>query len=154
MVDILTRSQRSALMSRIRGRNTRPELIVRRLAHSLGYRFRLHQRRLPGSPDIVFPRLRMVIFVHGCFWHRHGCGRAFTPKTRPKFWEQKFAANVSRDRRARIALRHQGWDVLVIWECQMISPGRLLLRLGRFLGGRRGRQGTRIRRTARKPSCR
>lgn len=133
MVDVLTREQRSALMARIRGKNTQPELLVRKLAHSLGYRFRLHQRKLPGSPDIVFARLKKVILVHGCFWHRHNCGYAYVPKTRRKFWAQKFANNISRDRRDRIALRRAGWDVLVIWECQTKSSDLLRRRVSGFL---------------------
>jgi DNA mismatch endonuclease (patch repair protein) len=133
MVDVLTREQRSALMARIRGKNTRPELLVRKLAHSLGYRFRLHQRKLPGSPDIVFARLKKVILVHGCFWHRHNCGYAYMPKSRRKFWAQKFASNISRDRRDRIALRRAGWDVLVIWECETKSNDLLRRRVSGFL---------------------
>lgn len=133
MVDILTPKQRSMLMSRIRGKDTQPELVVRRLAFSLGFRFRLHRRDLPGSPDLVFPRLKRAIFVHGCFWHRHGCGRAYTPKTRTEFWAQKFSANVERDRRAKLQLREAGWDVLTIWECETSSAKRVLRRLSRFL---------------------
>ena len=135
MTDFLTRTRRSALMSKIRGENTRPELVVRRLLHALGYRFRLHQHSLPGSPDIVFARVKRVIFVNGCFWHRHNCGRAYNPKTRPKFWAEKFATNVARDRRDKLALRRGGWSVLVIWECQTLTPPeRLASRLVRFLG--------------------
>jgi DNA mismatch endonuclease (patch repair protein) len=133
MVDILTRKQRSAMMSRIRGKDTEPEFVVRRLAHSLGFRFRLHRRDLPGSPDLVFPRLKKAIFVHGCFWHRHCCGRAYNPKTRPEFWAQKFSENLRRDKRARLELRRAGWKVLLVWECETFSAERLLPRLLRFL---------------------
>lgn len=133
MADILTRQQRSALMSKIRAKDTKPEMIVRRLAHSLGYRFRLHRRDLPGSPDLIFPSRKKAIFVHGCFWHRHCCGRAYAPKTRAGFWKRKFLANVARDRWAKRALRRAGWKVLVIWECQTLSGESLLRRLARFL---------------------
>jgi DNA mismatch endonuclease (patch repair protein) len=106
-------------MSRIRGRNTSPELKVRSLLHRLGYRFRVNRPDLPGTPDIVLPRYRTVVFVHGCFWHRHpGCRFAYTPKSRIAFWKKKFRENVSRDRRKRRALEKLGWNVLTIWECQ------------------------------------
>lgn len=112
-------AQRSALMSRIRGKNTAPEMVVRRAAHRRSLRFRLHRRNLPGTPDIVFPRHRLVIFVHGCFWHRHeGCRRCTTPKTRVQFWSEKFRKNVERDRQNTTALEQAGWRVLTIWECQ------------------------------------
>ena len=107
------------MMAGIRGRNTEPELLVRRLAHKLGFRFRLHRKDLPGSPDLVFSRHRVAVFVHGCFWHRHrGCRYAYTPKSRVVFWKGKFAQNTARDRRAEEALRNLGWRVLVIWECE------------------------------------
>jgi DNA mismatch endonuclease (patch repair protein) len=99
-VDIITPAERSALMSRIQGKNTKPEILVRSMAHSLGYRFRLHRRDLPGTPDIVFPRLGKVIFVHGCFWHQHrGCRYAYKPKSNSLFWEKKFSGNRERDKR-------------------------------------------------------
>lgn len=111
-----------------------PELVVRRLAHALGFRFRLHRRDLPGSPDLVFPRRRKVIFVHGCFWHRHeGCRLAADPKTRPDFWSRKFAANVARDRAAQEALEMAGWKVMIIWECETRSLEGLADRLVGFL---------------------
>ena len=119
MTDIMSRRQRSELMSRIRGRDTAPEITVRRIAHGLGFRFRLHRKDLPGRPDLVFPKHRAVIFVHGCFWHRHGgCRYAYTPKTRVRFWTEKFRRNVVRDRQQEAALRGLGWRVLVIWECE------------------------------------
>lgn len=133
MADVLTREQRSALMSKIRGKGTEPEMIVRRLAHSLGYRFRLHRPDMPGSPDLVFPGQKKAIFVHGCFWHRHNCGRAYAPKTRPEFWSRKFSSNVARDRRVARALRRAGWNVLVVWECQTGSYEPLMRRLAQFL---------------------
>ena len=114
-------------MRRVKGKNTSPELAVRQKAHALGYRFRLYRRGLPGSPDLVFPRLHKAIFVHGCFWHRHpGCKMASIPKTRAQFWQAKFDANVERDARKEAELRKLGWDVLVIWECET----RDLLSLG------------------------
>lgn len=130
LMDSLTPERRSQLMSRVGQKNTAPELIVRRIAHSLGYRFRLHRRELPGTPDLVFPRLRKAIFVHGCFWHRHlGCRLASTPKSRSEFWEPKFVANVERDRLKEEQLRAAGWGVLVIWECETRDPRQLAERL-------------------------
>jgi DNA mismatch endonuclease, patch repair protein len=133
-MDILKPDQRSALMSRIKGKNTKPELIVRRAAHALRYRFRLHRRDLPGSPDLVFPRLRKVIFVHGCFWHRHKeCKYSYTPKSNVEFWENKFSKNIERDREALKNLRKLGWSVLVIWECETNDVPALTRRLSSFL---------------------
>lgn len=112
-------------MAGIRGRNTAPERLVRSHLHRAGLRFRLHVRDLPGSPDIVLPRWRAVIFVHGCFWHRHaGCRYAYVPRSNRAFWQAKFAANVKRDRQKKVELRRAGWRVFVIWECQ-ISRGSL-----------------------------
>jgi len=134
LMDRLTPEHRSWNMSRIRSRDTSPERVVRSLLHRLGYRFRLHRRDLPGSPDIVLPRHRAVVFVHGCFWHRHrGCRFAYTPKTRQQFWMQKFRENQARDERARRKLRRMGWRVLVVWECQTARPDRLGSRLQRWL---------------------
>lgn len=133
-MDRLTRERRSWNMSRIRGRNTRPELAVRSLLHRLGYRFRLHSRRLPGCPDIVLPKYRSVVFVHGCFWHRHpGCPFAYTPKSRTDFWAKKFAENVARDRRTIGTLRQAGWKVIVVWECELREPEALIRRFKRTL---------------------
>ena len=118
MTDIVDSKRRSEMMAGIRGRDTKPELAVRRIAHKLGLRFRLHKKDLPGRPDLVFPRHRLAVFVHGCFWHRHdGCRYAYTPKSRVEFWMEKFAQNVARDRRNEDALQNLGWRVLVIWEC-------------------------------------
>lgn len=129
---------RSWLMSRVRGKNTTPELVVRRTAHSLGYRFRLHRRDLPGTPDLVFVRKRAVIFVHGCFWHRHkGCSKTTTPKSRVEFWKNKFNANVRRDLRTRTDLETAGWRVLTIWECETVYIKSLAKRISAFLGSRR-----------------
>ena len=119
MTDIVDSKRRSELMAGIRGSDTAPELAVRRIAHRMGLRFRLHRKDLPGRPDLVFPRHRLVVFVHGCFWHRHeGCRYASTPKSRIAFWTEKFAANVARDARQEAALRAVDWRVLVIWECE------------------------------------
>ncbi len=105
-------------MSRVRGKNTLPEMTVRRLAHAMGMRFRLHRRDLPGCPDLVFPRYHTVVFVHGCFWHRHSdCPKATSPKSRTEYWQTKFEANVSRDEKNEIELIRMGWRVLTIWEC-------------------------------------
>lgn len=118
MNDVVDSTTRSRMMQGIRGRDTKPELLLRRYLHSLGYRFRLHRRGLPGSPDLVLPRYRLAIFVHGCFWHRHtGCFYTTTPKTRQAFWEEKFLGNVRRDKKAIVALHSLGWRVLVVWEC-------------------------------------
>ncbi|WP_311202876.1 very short patch repair endonuclease [Rhizobium sp. SRDI969] len=115
-------AQRSSNMRAVRSGDTNPELIVRKLLHALGFRFRLRRADLPGKPDIVLPRYQTVIFVHGCFWHRHTCKRASTPKTRTEFWEAKLAGNVARDRRVIDELRALGWRVVVIWECETRSP--------------------------------
>lgn len=134
-MDGMDAAARSALMGRIRGVDTGPEMAVRRAAHRLGYRFRLHCRSLPGRPDIVFPSRRAAIFVHGCFWHRHeGCRKASTPKTRVEFWEAKFARNVERDAEVQQRLRAAGWRVLVIWECEIGRNGDLDRTLREFLG--------------------
>ena len=117
-------------MAAIRGRDTTPELNVRRLLHSLGYRFRLHCRGLPGSPDIVLPKHRTVVFVHGCFWHRHpGCRYTTTPGARADFWKQKFLQNVERDQRQQELLRGMAWRVVVVWECELRDIGSLTTRL-------------------------
>ncbi len=121
-------------MSRIRGKDTAPELMVRSLLHRLGYRFRLHRRDLPGHPDLVLPKYRAVIFVHGCYWHRHkGCQFAYTPKTRTEFWQRKFDENIKRDKNSAKALRKAGWRVLIVWECQVSNEQSLAKRLIRFL---------------------
>lgn len=118
MVDVVSSAKRSQMMAGIRGKNTQPELIVRRMLFASGYRFRLHRRDLPGAPDIVMPGRNVAIFVHGCFWHMHqGCRYAKLPATRTDFWEAKLLANVTRDRRAVDELRALGWRVLCVWEC-------------------------------------
>lgn len=113
-------------MSRVRSKNTSPEMRVRRLAHAIGLRFRLHRQDLPGKPDLTFPRHRVALFVHGCFWHRHqGCKKASTPKSRTDFWVSKFEHNVARDRQNEEALSALGWRVLVIWECETKSDDEI-----------------------------
>ena len=123
-------------MSAIRGKDTRPEMLVRRYLHACGIRFRLHSRQLPGRPDIVLPRFRTVVFVHGCFWHRHpGCHLASTPATRTEFWSAKFSRNVERDRENASALAAMGWQVLTIWECETRDPLLLDQLFWRILAG-------------------
>ncbi len=129
-------AERSRVMRAVKSGDTTPELVVRRLVHSLGYRFRLHRRDLPGQPDLVFPRLGKVIFVHGCFWHRHACDAGqSTPATRLDYWQAKFDRNVARDRRTLRRLRRLGWSVLVVWECQTRAAKRdaIRKRLEKFL---------------------
>ncbi len=133
-MDTLTRTQRSQRMSLVRAKNTRPELVVRRLVHGLGYRYRLHVRTLPGTPDLVFPSRFSLIFVHGCFWHRHACfnGRRM-PKSRVRFWRKKLLANKRRDQVQLHKLRRLGWKILTIWECQIADPDHLSNRIRHFL---------------------
>ena len=126
MADTITRERRSWNMSRIKGRDTGPELRLRSLLHRAGFRFRLHAKELPGKPDIVLPKYRAAIFVHGCFWHRHeGCRNATMPSTRTEFWKSKFDTNVGRDERNQAALKAAGWTVFTVWECELKSdaPG-------------------------------
>lgn len=134
MTDNRTPESRSALMSRIGGKNTAPEMMVRRLLHSMGYRFRLHRRDLPGTPDIVFPSRHKAIFVNGCFWHAHGCRLGQPPKSRRKYWAAKFERNKCRDRKNLAELRSLGWRAITVWQCQGKFPNRLAGRLGSFLG--------------------
>lgn len=121
---------RSRNMAAIKGRDTKPELTVRKVLHRLGYRFRLHRRDLPGTPDIVLPKYQTVIFVHGCFWHRHrGCAFTANPKTRMAFWEQKFRKNIERDNRNQEQLSASGWNVVVVWECELADLNSLMFQL-------------------------
>jgi len=130
MTDHISKEKRSWNMGRIRSSNTGPEKIVRSLLHGMGLRFRLHRKSLPGTPDIVLPGRRTVIFVHGCYWHRHtGCRYASTPKTNKAFWETKFMQNIRRDAETRAKLQDQGWTVLVVWECETKKPECLRDRL-------------------------
>ena len=135
-MDSLTREKRSWNMSRIRSQDTKPEKAVRSLLHHAGYRFRLHRKDLPGTPDIVLPKYRTALFVHGCFWHRHpGCRYAYTPKSRVDFWQKKFDENVARDQRNQAQLKEAGWHVLVVWECELKEPDLLLKKIDRALKG-------------------
>ena len=127
---------RSDIMRAVRSTDTQPELIVRRIAHRLGFRFRLHRKDLPGSPDLVFPRLQKIIFVHGCFWHGHDCKRgARTPKQNRPYWTAKIARNAARDREVIGQLETNGWRTLVIWECEIRDAERLAAQIRRFLSG-------------------
>lgn len=119
-MDIVDKATRSRMMSNIRGRDTGPELLLRSALHQLGFRFRVHAKRLPGKPDLVFSKYRAAIFMHGCFWHRHrDCRLATTPATRPDFWNAKFSGNIERDARVHAALLHSGWRVATVWECAL-----------------------------------
>jgi DNA mismatch endonuclease (patch repair protein) len=134
MRDRLSRERRSWNMSRVRSKDTKPEKAVRSLLHSMGYRFRLHDRRLPGSPDIVLRRYSTVVFVHGCFWHRHhGCPKCTTPTHNRAFWVEKLDGNAARDRRHRKRLRDLGWHVVTVWECFTERPRQLARQLARKL---------------------
>jgi DNA mismatch endonuclease Vsr len=134
-MDTLDAQQRSQRMARIRSKNTKPELAVRSILHALGYRFRIHERGLPGSPDVVFRSRRKVVFVHGCFWHGHdNCKVANTPKTRTKYWTAKFAKNKLRDSENARRLTSDGWNVMIVWECQLKERSRLVSALTSFLG--------------------
>ena len=124
MADVLTAEQRQLNMSRIRGKGTKPEMLIRRGLHARGLRYRLHDRRLPGCPDLVFPKYHTAVVVNGCFWHAHGCALSKLPATRHAFWMKKLEGNVARDRKAIEALQAIGWRVLVIWECALRGPGR------------------------------
>jgi len=130
-MDIMSKEKRSWIMSRIKDKNTEPEKRIRSMLHELGYRFRLHRKDLPGRPDVVLPKYKTVIFVHGCFWHRHrGCKYSYQPKSRVEFWKTKFDTNVERDERNTEKLKKLGWRVLIIWECELEQkPEKLIRRL-------------------------
>ena len=127
VTDILKPVQRRALMSRIRGKDTKPEMLLRRGLHGRGLRYRLHRANLPGKPDMVFPKYRAVVFVNGCFWHGHGCPQFRWPKTRATFWRIKINLNMERDRNVLAALKAENWRVLVIWECALMGKYRMTL---------------------------
>jgi DNA mismatch endonuclease (patch repair protein) len=134
-MDVFSKEKRSAVMARVRNRNTTPEITVRSLLHRLGYRFRLHRRDLPGTPDIVMPGLRTVIFVNGCFWHQHAhCVAAARPTSNCDYWNAKLDGNIARDTRCQQLLRSLGWRVVVVWECETQNMLRLKKRLSRALG--------------------
>ena len=134
MVDTISEEKRSWNMSRIKGKNTKPEIIVRSLLHKAGYRFRIHRKDLPGKPDIILPKHNTVIFVNGCYWHRHpGCRYAYTPKSRIEFWNAKFAGTVERDIKHRRQLIDMGWKVEVIWECETGNLNELIEKINKIL---------------------
>jgi len=133
-MDIITPERRSWNMSRIKGKNTKPEIIVRSLLFKLGYRFRLHYKKLPGKPDIVIPKYKTIIFVHGCFWHRHtGCQYAYSPKSRVDFWENKFNENINRDKKKKKELEDLGWKVIVLWECETKNTNILQEKISKII---------------------
>ena len=133
-MDHVLPEKRSRNMAAIQSTNTKPELAVRRLVHGMGYRYRLHAKELPGKPDIVFPSRKKIVFVHVCFWHHHqGCRYATSPKTRMNFWNEKFAQNVARDRRNRLALKKAGWTVMIVWQCELKNSEKLARRIDGFL---------------------
>ena len=130
MADVVTPAVRSRMMSGIKAKNTHPELIVRKFLHAKGLRFRLHVKNLPGKPDIVLPKYKTVVFVHGCFWHHHaGCKYAAKPNTRSDFWEKKLSDNVARDQYQMAALQGLGWRVIVVWECELLHKANSLINL-------------------------
>lgn len=136
MADIFSKSKRSRIMSNIKPKNSKAELYIRSLVHSMGFRFRLHRRYLPGKPDLVFPKSRKVIFVNGCFWHGHSkCKKASLPVSNQKFWKNKIGGNKARDKRNHTLLKKAGWNYLVIWQCQLIKKksDTLQLRIRNFL---------------------
>jgi DNA mismatch endonuclease, patch repair protein len=134
MVDVFSRRKRSWIMGRVKGRDTKPEVLVRSLVHRMGFRFRVHRKDLPGNPDIVLPRHRKVIFVHGCFWHGHpGCPRSRRPTTNQLFWDRKLDGNLERDRRFCVELSDMGWEVLIIWQCETKASDVLAKKLEGFL---------------------
>lgn len=138
MADVLTPQQRSFNMSRIRSRDTRPEMVVRSIVHRLGFRYRLHKKNLPGKPDLVLVRHRKIIDVHGCFFHMHDCRYGnVKPTTNAEFWQNKRQSNKNRDRRNRELLKRDGWEVLIVWECQTRNRDSLQEMLTSFLGSRR-----------------
>lgn len=142
MSDVLTPKQRHLNMSRVRAKHTKPEMLLRRGLHALGFRYQLHRRDLAGCPDLTFPRYGTVVFVHGCFWHRHDCHLFQVPRTRTEFWMEKISRNVERDHSAVVALRSDGWRVLTVWECALRGRNQLgldeVLRCSAtFLGGKR-----------------
>lgn len=135
-MDTLSPEQRSERMSRVRAKDSKPEMVVRRAAHAMGYRYRLHRNDLPGKPDLVFPAKKKVVFVHGCFWHRHDCKLGRLPKSNLDFWLPKLQKNRQRDLANQAALNALGWEALIVWECEIGDEGALRARLGDFLGGR------------------
>jgi DNA mismatch endonuclease (patch repair protein) len=132
-MDTVSKEKRSEIMSKIRGKDTKPEKIVRSLLHSMGYRFRLHRKDLPGKPDIVLPKYKTVIFVHGCFWHGHDCKNGKLPKTNISYWAEKIKQNKTRDENATTELERMGWKVFAVWSCETLSSERLAEKISRIL---------------------
>lgn len=133
-MDVFSREKRSQIMSRVSGKNTKPEIAVRSLLHNLGFRFRLHRKDLPGKPDIALPKYKKVIFVHGCFWHGHeDCSRSKRPTTNEEFWRNKLDKNTERDKANVNALEQLGWDVLTVWACEVKDADKLKIKLLSFL---------------------
>lgn len=142
MADVHTPAQRSFNMSRIKGKDTKPEIWLRSLLHSAGFRFRLHRKDLPGRPDIVLPSSKVAVFVHGCYWHRHeGCRYTTTPSSNTQFWEQKFSRTIERDAENTVALQDAGWKVVVAWECQLRSNATEVLAAISSATGKRAAKG-------------
>lgn len=134
-MDVFSREKRSQIMSRVSGKNTKPEIAVRSLLHNLGFRFRLYRKDLPGKPDITLPKYKKVIFVHGCFWHGHeDCPRSKRPLTNEEFWREKLDKNIERDKETLTALKELGWDVLTVWTCEVKDTNKLKTKLLSFLG--------------------
>ncbi|QFT71771.1 very short patch repair endonuclease [Ruegeria sp. THAF33] len=126
MADIVDKQTRSRMMAGIKGKDTKPELVLRRALHARGFRYRLHSKNLPGRPDLVFPKHHAIVFVHGCFWHRHeGCRYTTSPSTRQEFWQAKFTANVARDEAVRDKLLEDGWRIATVWECALRKPDQM-----------------------------
>ncbi|MCG8362899.1 MAG: DNA mismatch endonuclease Vsr [Pseudanabaenales cyanobacterium] len=141
MADTFSKNQRSAIMRAVKSNDTKPEMLVRQLVHSLGYRYRLHRADLPGKPDLVFSSRRKAIFVHGCFWHGHDCSRgARMPKSNTDYWRRKITRNQERDQANLVALSHQGWRTLIVWECQTKDLATLELCLTDFLEANSGQK--------------
>lgn len=133
-MDVFSREKRSQIMSRVSGKNTKPEIVVRSLLHNLGYRFRLHRKDLPGKPDITLAKHKKVIFVHGCFWHGHGdCSRSKRPSTNEEFWREKLDKNIERDKATVNTLKKLGWKVLTVWTCEVKDTNKLKIKLLSFL---------------------
>ncbi len=134
MADIVSRSKRREMMSSVKQRHTKPEIIVRKLLHRLGYRFRLHSKKLPGTPDIVLPKYKAVIFVHGCFWHQHeGCRKSRRPTSNVEFWNEKLDRNIARDKQKESELKKSGWKILTVWDCEIKDEEALIKKVKKFL---------------------
>jgi DNA mismatch endonuclease, patch repair protein len=137
MADIVSRSKRKEMMSSVKQRHTKPEIAVRKLLHRHGFRFRLHNKKLPGTPDIVLPKYKAVIFVHGCFWHQHeGCRKARRPTSNVEFWNEKLDKNIERDSRKELELKNSGWKVLTIWDCEIKDENSLIEKVKNFLSAK------------------